>query len=135
MSYQSTVDQLRAAAQVVNPDKTFISGRQVDFSQEFDGKFPAIHLAPFTITEATEALDSQDLLVGFWMQDAPDSNVDDREDIVRQMELMCRAFLAQLRTDNRIDIKGVVMEPQFQMYNGTVSGFATKFTYYNLPPC
>jgi hypothetical protein len=47
-----------------------------------------------------------------------------------------RAFLQQLTGNKLIRIVGKIRaEPQYGMYNGTVSGMAIRFTYQNFAPC
>jgi hypothetical protein len=136
MSYLKTVSELRAVAAIVNPDGTFDHGKKVDFSQNFDKPFPAIFLYPFEIRDPEDSfLDTSTLTLGFWMQDRPDTSVYERETIIGQMDLLCTAFMTQLKTNNLISVTGVVREPQYQFHQATVSGFAVRFQYQNFTPC
>lgn len=137
MSYLQTVAEIRTAANAVNGNR-FDHGRIVDFSQNFDKKFPYIWLYPFTSTDATspdDNFDSHTLTVGFWQQDKPDTSVQEREAIIGEMDALCTAFMTYLTTNNKVLVTAVNREPQYQMHQGHVSGYAVRFTYQNLVPC
>lgn len=136
VSYLQTVAEIRAAASAVNGNR-FDHGRRVDFSQNFNKGFPYIWLYPFQVADPVgdAFLDTSTLLMGFWMADRPDTSVEEREQIIGQMDLLCTAFLNQLRLNKLVSATAVTREPQYQMHQSTVSGFAVRFTYQNFAPC
>lgn len=138
MSYQSTVNEIRSAAlTALNGDGRFDHGRHIDLSQKFDGDYPFIFLYPITVIppDSPDFIDKNNMLIGFWMQDKPDTSTLDRESIIAQMDVLSTLFMATLAVNEKIRITGVRKEPQYQMYQGTVSGFAIQFTYENFTAC
>jgi len=137
VSYQTTVDSIRKAAQAVNPNGRFINGRHVDISQAFDGAYSVICLYPININKGVdpEFIDSNVILLGFFQQDRPDTSNDEREQIVSDMDELSDLFLEELAESKFVKITNVTKEPQFQQYLGTISGFAVRFTLQNFTPC
>jgi hypothetical protein len=138
MSYQSTVSEIRAAALVaLNGQGRFDHGRHVDLSQKFDGEYPFIFLYPVTVQrpDSPGFINRGNILIGFWMQDQPDTSTLEREQIIAQMDTLSDVFLTALELNEKSRITGVRKEPQYQMYQGTVSGFAISFTYENFDAC
>lgn len=137
MSYQTTVNEIRAAANNVNPTGRFDHGRYVDLSQGFDGEYPIIYLYPLNINPSHEPefIDSSTVLMGFFQQDKPDTSNEERESIISEMDILSEAFIDSLSESKHVKITGKSKEPQYQMYQGTLSGFALRFTYQNFTPC
>lgn len=157
MSYQGTVDSIRTAAnaalagfidydvddyqgsdyQTTAPTGRFDHGRHVDISQKFDGAYPFIFLYPVTVRrpDSPDFIDRSDILLGFWIQDRPDTSTLEREVIIAQMDSLSDAFLNKLYENDKIRVTGVRKEPQYQMYQSTVSGFAVQFTLENYDAC
>jgi len=44
-------------------------------------------------------------------------------------------LIEKLRENSQVDIRNVSSEPQYQMHNGTLSGYAVSLTYQNFSPC
>lgn len=137
MSYQTTVNEIRAAAEAVNPNGRFINGRHLDISQAFDGAYSVICLYPININKVIdpEFIDSSVILLGFFKQDRPDTSNDEREQIIADMDELSDLFIEQLSENKLIKISNITKEPQFQQYLGTISGFAVRFNYQNFTPC
>ena len=138
MSYQSTVNEIRTAANAaLSGNGRFDHGRHVDISQKFDGDYPFIFLYPITVipADSPDFIDQSNIMIGFWMQDRPDTSTLDREQIIAQMDVLSDLFLQALETNEKIRITARRKEPQYQMYQGTVSGFALQFTYRNYTAC
>jgi hypothetical protein len=137
MSYQQTVNEIRAAAEAVNPDGRFSHGRHVDLSQMFEGYYSMIYLYPFTINQSVdpEFIDSSTLLMGFFAQDKPDTSNEEREQIIADMDELSELFIEQLVLNKYAKITQLTKEPQYQQYQGTISGFAVRFNYQNFTPC
>jgi hypothetical protein len=138
MSYQQTVNEVRVVAQTINAEGTFDHGRIVDASAAFKVAMPVIWLYPFDMMGASggEFIDDNMLLIGFWKQDSPKSLTSERESIIESMYQLSKQFTDLLQQNKLIRINGKIRrEPQYQMYNGTVSGIAVQFTYQNFGPC
>lgn len=137
MSYQQTVNEIRTAAEAINPGGRFEHGRHVDLSQGFDGAYPIIYLYPTNITPAEDPdfIDSTLVLLGFFDQDKTDTSPLQREAIIAAMDVLSDAFLSKLSENKLVKITNKKKEPQYQMYQGTLSGFAVQFTYQNFTPC
>jgi len=138
MSYQQTINEIRTVAQVVNPTGRFDHGRIIDVSQAFAGDYPVIWLYPFNtlMPTADEILDDNTLLLGFWFQDSPSSSNAEREEIIARAYDLAKQFFTQVQLSKVVRINGrIQLEPQYQMYSGTVSGYAARFTYQNYEPC
>lgn len=143
MTYQITVDSIRTAALAAlgldgegNQFGRFVHGRIIDASQAYDGKYPLIVLYPFQIRQSVDPdfLDGSDLLVAFWKQDSAVSTPEDREAIISQMDTLSDLFLSNLTDNKYVRFSGVIKEPQYQFYSGTLSGFALRMTYTNFDP-
>lgn len=137
MSYQQTINEIRTVAQQVNHNGRFDHGRHVDLSQMFAGDYPFIYLYPININKAVdpEFIDTNVILLGFWMQDKPESTNAEREEIISQMDKLSDAFVNEIAELKQVKVSGVSKEPQYQMYQGTLSGFAVRFNYQNFAPC
>ena len=138
MSYQTTVDTCRTAAlTVLNGTGRFDHGRHVDIAQAFDGDYPLIFLYPITIVppDSPDFLDRWSGLIGFWMQDRPDTSNAEREAIIAQMYNLSKLFLEELESNIQIRVTGKRGEAQYQMYQGTLSGFAYQLTIQNFDAC
>jgi hypothetical protein len=69
------------------------------------------------------------------MQDRPDTSTLEREQIIAQMDMLSNQFFSELESNAKARVSGKRKEPQYQMYQGTVSGFAIQFTYESFDPC
>jgi hypothetical protein len=138
MSYQSTVNEIRAVANVINPTGRFDHGRIVDASAAFAGDYPLIWLYPFNtlLPLGDDSIDDNTLLVGFWVQDSPSSTNAEREANIAAMYDLCKQFFTQLGLSKIVRVsQRPTLEPQYQMYGGTVCGYAARFNYQNFSPC
>jgi hypothetical protein len=136
MSYQSTVDVLRTAANAVNTGR-FIHGRKMDASSAYTGLYPLIFLYPFQTRTAVDPdfIDTHDLLIGFFQEDKPDSSPEERELLVSEMDDLSTDFIAALEEMTDIKLTNVIKEPQYQIYSQTISGYAVRFNLQNFTPC
>lgn len=136
--YVQTVNEIKAAAVAVNPHGRFDHGRTVDLSQSFDGYYPLIWLYPWNIQDPENSgflYRHPVVLIGFWELDKPESNNEQRKEIIGRMEVLKDRFIAKLREDNKkFQISNVVSEPLYQMHNGTLTGIGVKFVYQNFDP-
>lgn len=135
-NYKNIVDACRAA---VPGGQRFIHGRLIDFTQGYTGTYPLITLLPFTVTDARSTpdaiFDSASVVVGFWKQDRPDTTAEEREAIIDEMDLLSDAFLDNLLESPSIKLSSIQKEPQYQMFQATLSGFAISFTIQLIAPC
>lgn len=135
-SYQNIVDACRAAVPI---GARFIHGRLMDFSNSYTGEYPLITLLPFTTTDgrgtSDDRFDSTPLVVGFWKEDRPDTTPEEREAIIAEMDLLSDTYLDSLLGLSDIQLVSILKEPQYQMFQGTLSGFAVSFTLNILRPC
>lgn len=137
MSYQSTVNTIRTVAETVNSSGRFAHGRHVDLSQSFTGDYPFIFLYPFTVSKGVdpEFIDTNTILIGFWMQDRSDTSTEEREAIIAEMDLLSEAFTSLLIQNDLLRVTNLTKEPQYQMYQGTLSGYAVRFQLQNFTAC
>ena len=136
--YKQTVNEIKVAAVTVNPNGRFEEGRVVDLSQKFKGSYPMIWLYPWRISDPDPRnfLYRHPLVIGFWEPDKPHSSVEERREIIHRMEVLKDLFVAKLKEQNpQHQISALFSEPQYQMHNQTVSGYAVSFTYENFSPC
>ena len=135
-NYQNIVNACRAA--VPNGER-FIHGRLIDFTQGYTGSYPLITLLPFTVTDARSTpdavFDSAAIVVGFWKQDRPDTTAVEREAIIAEMDALSDAFLDNLLESPTVKLSAIQKEPQYQMFQATLSGFAISFTIQLIQPC
>lgn len=135
-NYKNIVDVCRAAV----PDgQRFIHGRLIDFTQGYTGTYPLITLLPFTVTDARSTpdaiFDSASIVVGFWKQDRPDTTAEEREAIIDEMDILSDAFLNNILESPAVKLTNIQKEPQYQMFQATLSGFAISFTIQLIAPC
>lgn len=137
MSYLQTVNEMRTAANAVNPHGTFDHGGHVDISQDFDKPLPFIYLYPMSDVPAIDPnfVDSNTILMGFWAQDSPDSTTEEREKLIGKMDALSKAFILQLVSNKFTKLSALTREPVYKFYNGTFSGYLVRFTYQNFSPC
>jgi hypothetical protein len=135
-NYQNIVTACR---QAVPEGKRFIHGRLIDFSQGYTGSYPLITLLPFTVTDARSTpdavFDSANIVVGFWMQDRPDTSAEEREGLIAEMDTLSDEFLDNLLESSTVKLSNIQKEPQYQMFQATLSGFAISFTIQLIQPC
>jgi hypothetical protein len=136
-NYKNLIDTVRAAMPA--GVGRFIHGRLMDFSNSYSGEYPLATLLPFTIADARSTADGTwdrvQLIVGFWQQDRPDTTPEEREEIIDAMDLLSDEFIDALQDSGGRRITGIQKEPQYQMFQGTLSGFAVSFTLELLNPC
>ncbi len=135
-NYQNIVTACRSA---IPSDARFIHGRFTDFSQGYTGAFPLVTLLPFTITDARSTpdgvFDSAQIVVGFWQQDRPDTTPVEREAIISEMDVLSDQFINSLLDSPAVKLSNIQKEPQYQMFQATLSGFAVSFTINLVSPC
>lgn len=125
--YQDIVNVIRTVALGINPTGRFDHGRMVDLTQEFTGAYPYIYLYPFKLGQGREDYaTTRDLIVGFWQEDRPDTSVQEREIIISEMDELSDQFIVALQ--DLLDVANFEKEPQYQMFNATLSGYAVMFT-------
>ena len=131
MNYSAVVNKIREAVASLPGDIRFIHGARIDGSLFTSGDaFPQIHLYPFTSTvDITNAFYERcDMVIAFWMQDKPDSSVEEREQIISEMDVLSKQFLIALDNEVSGRISNIRREPQYRQLQGTVSGYAITFT-------
>lgn len=136
-NYQNIVSACRAA---VPAGCRFIHGRLIDFSQGHTGAYPLVTLLPFTVTDARSTpdsvFDSANLVLGFWLQDRPDTTPEQRESLIAEMDLLSDQFIDNLIDANpTVKLTNIQKEPQYQFFQGTLSGYAVSFTLQIIAPC
>ena len=134
-NYQNIVNVCRDATP---QGLRFIHGRLQDFTNEYSGTYPLVTLLPFTITDfrstPDSVFDNSNILVGFWQQDSPDTTPSQREAIIAAMDNLSDTFIDNL-LDIGIKLSNINKEPQYQMFQGTLSGFAISFRIDLVAPC
>lgn len=117
----------------------FIHGRLQDFANEYSGAYPLVTLLPFTLQDhrgTPEAVfDFSTLIIGFWMEDRPDTTPSEREGIIDAMDILSDTFLDSLQDSRSVRLTGIQKEPQYQMFQGTLSGMAIQFRIDVVAPC
>jgi hypothetical protein len=135
-NYSNLVNTVRAATPA---GLRFIHGRLTDFSQSYSGTYPLITLLPFTITDARSTsnavFDSANLIIGFWKEDRPDTTPEEREAIISEMDALSDTFLDSILESPSLQLSNIQKEPQYQMFQATLSGFAISFTVNLVAPC
>lgn len=135
-NYQNIVAACRSACPA---NSRFIHGRFADFSQSYTGLYPLITLLPFTITDARSTpdgvFDSAQIVVGFWQQDRPDTTPEEREALIAEMDALSDQFINNLLDSPAVKLSSIQKEPQYQMFQATLSGFAVSFTINLVSPC
>ena len=135
-NYQNVVNKCRAATPA---GIRFIHGRLVDFTHGYTGTFPLVTLLPFTINDARSTpdniFDSANLVLGFWKPDRPDTTPEEREALIAEMDLLSDEFLETILDSSSTKLTNIQKEPQYQMFQATLSGHAISFTISLISPC
>lgn len=130
---------VNACRNAVPNSERFIHGRLVDVTQDYTGTYPLITLLPFTVNDFRSTPDAvfdfATIIVGFWKEDKPDTTAVQREAIISEMDTLSDQFINNLLESNKIKISGVFKEPQYQMFQGNLSGFAISFRIDIIAPC
>jgi hypothetical protein len=134
-NYQNIVNACRNATP---QGLRFIHGRLQDFTNEYSGTYPLVTLLPFTVTDFRSTpdavFDNANIVVGFWEQDSPDTTPEQREAIISGMDVISDIFIDNL-LDSGVKLSNINKEPQYQMFQGTLSGFAISFRIDLVAPC
>jgi hypothetical protein len=134
-NYQNIVNACRNATP---KGLRFIHGRLQDFTNEYTGTYPLVTLLPFTVTDFRSTpdaiFDNSNIVVGFWEQDSPDTTPEQREHIIASMDSLSDTFIDNL-LDSGVKLSNINKEPQYQMFQGTLSGFAISFRIDLIAPC
>jgi hypothetical protein len=134
-NYQNIVNACRNATP---KGLRFIHGRLQDFTNEYTGTYPLVTLLPFTVTDFRSTpdaiFDNSNIVVGFWEQDSPDTTPEQREHIIASMDILSDTFIDNL-LDSGVKLSNINKEPQYQMFQGTLSGFAISFRIDLIAPC
>ncbi len=135
-TYSDIVTAIEAAANEVNPDGRFLDGRKIDVSQSFDGAYPLINLYPF-ITQQDNGgdNDTSNILLGFWVQDTPETTPLERRALITAMDELSDAFKDALNESKVLQMNDFKKEPQYQFYSGTLSGYAVSFKLITKASC
>jgi hypothetical protein len=135
-NFKNIVDVCRES---LPPHVRFIHGRLIDFSNSYTGTYPLVTLLPFTISDHRSTPDGRfdfaTLLVGFWKEDRPDTTPEEREEIIDEMDDLSDVFIEALQNVWGVRLTSIQKEPQYQMFQGTLSGMAVQFRIDVLAPC
>lgn len=136
-NYQTIVDAVRSS--LPSGVERFIHGRLMDFSNSYSGAYPLATLLPFTLDDARSTADATwdraRLIIGFWVEDRPDTTPEEREALIAQMDLLSDEFIDSLQDSGGRRVTNIQKEPQYQMFQGTLSGFAVSLTVEITRPC
>jgi hypothetical protein len=135
-NYQNIVDVCRES---IPEDIRFIHGRLIDFTQGYTGTYPLVTLLPFTISDARSTpdgvFDNANLVVGFWKEDRPDTTAEEREALIAEMDILSDLFISNILESNSTKLTNIQKEPQYQMFQATLSGYAIAFNISLVSPC
>jgi hypothetical protein len=135
-NYQNIVDVCRDS---IPRDIRFIHGRLIDFTQGYTGTYPLVTLLPFTINDSRSTpdgvFDNANLVVGFWKEDRPDTTAEEREALIAEMDILSDLFISNILESNSTKLTNIQKEPQYQMFQATLSGYAIAFNISLVSPC
>ena len=134
-TYSIIVNAVRDAATSVNPTGRFIHGRKVSVTQKYDGAYPIIVLYPFVTPRDNDDNDTSSILMAFLAQDSPPANDAEEEAIISAMDDLSDAFYFELLESKTIQINSFRKEPQYQIFAGTLSGYAISFNIVTKVEC
>jgi len=128
MSYQSTVDIIRAAAEAVNPDGFFVHGRRSDVTTHHDKPMPQISLLPMrSRPDRRNDNERYSIVMGFFDQDTPTTSELEREKIIAAMDELSNEFMDKLNENKTCTIEGENKTPEYRQLAGTLSGYSIAF--------
>jgi len=129
MSYIAVVNVIRDIANEINPTGLFTHGRRSDFSLENDKPFPQIHLLPFTgdVNLDNNYSETYSIQMLFLQQDTQDSNNEEREGIISEMDILSRRFVTAIFNADGVQVSNVRTEPNYRVLSATTSGYFLTF--------
>lgn len=130
MSYHGVVNIIRTVAQAINPDGFFQHGRTWDASLNFDEGNPQIYLYPLqnSIDESNHYYETWSVVMGFFIQDTQDSSPAEREETIKNADILQRQFTTALNQIEGIEVSAIRTEPKYRQMAGTYSGVLLNFT-------
>jgi len=137
MTYNEVVTLVSSIAAAVNADGAFFHGRTFDTTLEYGSLWPQIHLYPFTQTDdlSNSAIVKSDLLIGFWKPDGHEKTMDEREQIISEMDVLSRAFTEAFKLSSGVQIISLRREPQYLTQMGVASGVAVQLVFNSKVSC
>lgn len=137
MTYNEFVELIKETANTVNEDGIFFHGRNFDLTLEFNRVFPQIHLYPFVQTDNAnnEHIAITQATIGFWKMDGHEQSLEERQEIISDMDILCTNFLTELKTKKGFQLISTRREPQYLMYMGVLSGIALQININSLRSC
>lgn len=143
MNYQDVVDMCRNAAIAVNSSGFFVHGRREDYSLEFDnaayrnGECGIGLLMPTPqITDSfSDGTRTYNLLFVFMLQDAQDSTLLEREQIVAAMDVLSNTYINYMIANYPIEPIACIKTPDIRNFQGTLSGVSLSLTIKTIKPC
>lgn len=135
----TVINNFKAAALSVNPSGTNRHGRRDDRTlASISQVMPLIWMLPPRMSDPLpgEILFTTQMIIGFYMQDTPETSEAQREVIIDTMNILATQFIGALRLINKqYDVQRVTREPQYRMFSGTLSGVAISLNYLTTQPC
>jgi hypothetical protein len=137
MTYNEVVTLVSNIAATVNTDGAFFHGRTFDTTLEFGSLWPQIHLYPFTQTDDLNngSTNKSDLLIGFWKPDGHENTMEQREEIISDMDELSRLFTEEFKKSSGIQIISLRREPQYLTQMGVASGVAVQLVFNSKVSC
>jgi len=137
MTYNEVVSLVSSVAAAVNPDGAFFHGRTFDTTLEYGNLWPQIHLYPFTQTDDLNnpATNKSDLLIGFWKPDGHDKTMQERQEIISEMDVLSRLFTEAFKLESNVQIISLRREPQYLSQMGVASGVAVQLVFNSKVGC
>lgn len=137
MTYKEIVTLVKTIAETINPDGSFFHGRTYETTLEFGSVYPQIHLYPFTMQpeQSNYNIIRSELLVAFWKQDGHENTMEQREDMIAEMDDLCVLFEAAIRATENVQVLSFRKEPQYLSQMGVVSGIACNISLHSAVLC
>jgi hypothetical protein len=139
MTYSQAIELLRAVAENIAPNGTFVFGKKADASLiSQTTAFPLIWLAPFR-----EQIDrikgnvSRSIVLVFLYQDTTNYTEDQRQTLIQNAWQLKETYMTALNATlpKVAAYIGEISTPEFMQLSGSATGYSVQFTMQSKLPC
>lgn len=138
MKYESLIDIIRTAAEAAlaygvpegETPGTFIHARKADYNLQYDAPFPHINFFEPTDTSnnINPAIRSFRCTFLFNKNESDTLDTSERENIISDMDVLCRRFFDELDKAELIELTGQSREIVVRQYQARATGYAAQCT-------
>jgi len=139
MTYSQAIELLRAVAENIAPNGSFVFGKKADASLiSQTTAFPLIWLAPFREqTDRIKGNVSRSIVLVFLYQDTTNYTEDQRQTLIQNAWQLKETYMTALNATlpKVAAYIGEISTPEFMQLSGSATGYSVQFTMQSKLPC